>query len=200
MAYGVTSSPGATDFETANNTFAGNNNASNSLLETLNPEIDEIENDELPEDRPFKLATNFDSTKFKFRTMQMKLLESADVLDDQIDRMINLYQEQNKTADLQFGNPCLSTQSDILCCGRIVPDNPMYDKEILNNTSLFLETSRMSGIGQRVPLNIDNLKSYSFSQVKLLFSKGRIQVGSRSLLKKICHYLNWVLQLQVVMS
>ena len=45
--------------------------------------------------------------------MQMKLLESADVLDDQIDRMISLYQDQNKTADLQFGNPCMSTQSDI---------------------------------------------------------------------------------------
>lgn len=177
MAYGVTSSPGATDFETANNTFAGNNNASNSLLETLNPEIDEIENDELPEDRPFKLATNFDSTKFKFRTMQMKLLESADVLDDQIDRMINLYQEQNKTADLQFGNPCLSTQSDILCCGRIVPDNPMYDKEILNNTSLFLETSRMSGIGQRVPLNIDNLKSYSFFPGQIVVFKGKNPSG-----------------------
>ena len=58
----------------------------------------------------------------------MKLLESADVLDDQIDRMISLYQDQNKTA-LQFGNPCMSTQSDILCCGRIVPDNPLYDKK-----------------------------------------------------------------------
>ncbi|RCK66546.1 DNA polymerase alpha subunit B [Candida viswanathii] len=179
MAHGAASSPVGTDYETANNTFAGNTTTatSNSLLETLNPDIDVIENDELPEEKPFRLATNFDASKFKFRTMQMKLLESADVLDDQIDRMIEKYQEQNKTADLQFGNPCLSTQSDILCCGRIVPDSPLYDKEILNSTSLYLETSRMSGIGQRVPLNIDNLASYSSSRARLVVFKGKNPSG-----------------------
>ena len=107
------SSP-TTDYETANNTFVGlttngtpttttaKTTPSNSLLETLNPQIDEITIDQLPEGKTFRLSTNFDASKFKFRTMQMKLLESADVLDDQIDRMISLYQDQNKTADLQF--------------------------------------------------------------------------------------------------
>lgn len=178
LTYEVTSSPGVnTDYETANNTFVGTTTTSNSLLETLNPEVDEIQNDELAEEKPFRLANNFDASKFKFRTMQMKLLESADVLDDQIDRMINLYQDQNKTADLQFGNPCLSTQSEILCCGRIVPDSPLYDKEVLNSTSLYLETSRMSGIGQRVPLNIDNLKSYSFFPGQIVVFKGKNPSG-----------------------
>ncbi|RCK56256.1 DNA polymerase alpha subunit B [Candida viswanathii] len=179
MGHGTASSPVGTDYETANNTFAGNTTTttSNSLLETLNPDIEEIQNDELPEEKPFRLATNFDASKFKFRTMQMKLLESADVLDDQIDRMIEKYQEQNKTADLQFGNPCLSTQSDILCCGRIVPDSPLYDKEFLNSTSLYLETSRMSGIGQRVPLNIDNLPSYSFFPGQIVVFKGKNPSG-----------------------
>ena len=109
--------------------------------------------------------------------MQMKLLESADVLDDQIDRMISLYQDQNKTADLQFGNPCMSTQSDILCCGRIVPDNPLYDKEILNSTSLFLETSRISGIGQRIPLDLSNLSNYSFFPGQIVVLKGKNPSG-----------------------
>ena len=185
-AGGQVSSP-ATDFETANNTFVGLTNTTatsatpsnppNSLLETLNPEIDEIAIDQLPEGKTFRLSTNFDASKFKFRTMQMKLLESADVLDDQIDRMISLYQDQNKTADLQFGNPCMSTQSDILCCGRIVPDNPLYDKEILNSTSLFLETSRISGIGQRVPLDISNLPTYSFFPGQIVVLKGKNPSG-----------------------
>lgn len=186
---GIPVSSPTTDYETANNTFVGlttngtpttttaKTTPSNSLLETLNSQIDEITIDQLPEGKTFRLSTNFDASKFKFRTMQMKLLESADVLDDQIDRMISLYQDQNKTADLQFGNPCMSTQSDILCCGRIVPDNPLYDKEILNSTSLFLETSRISGIGQRIPLDLSNLSNYSFFPGQIVVLKGKNPSG-----------------------
>ena len=71
----------------------------------------------------------------------------------------------------------MSTQSDILCCGRIVPDNPLYDKEILNSTSLFLETSRISGIGQRIPLDLSNLSNYSFFPGQIVVLKGKNPSG-----------------------
>ncbi|KAG7662334.1 GPI8 [[Candida] subhashii] len=175
------------EFVSANNTFEGSSpikaksKESNILLESLNPAIEEIETslDENEGKKQIRLASNFDASKFKFRTMQMKLLESADVLDDQIDHFTSLYQQSNKQSDVQFGNPCLSSQFEILCCGRIVPDSPLYDKEnlSLNSTSLYLETSRISGIGQRVPLDISKIAAYSFFPGQIVILKGRNPSG-----------------------
>ncbi|RLV92656.1 DNA polymerase alpha subunit B [Spathaspora sp. JA1] len=193
------SSP-ASDFATANNTFVAASSPvaptpapvkpSHSLLETLNPTVEEIEGklDDLEEGgkKLFKLGTNFDISKYKFRTMQMKLLEAADVLDDQIDTMMKIYQDSHSDSDLQFGNPCLSSQFDILCCGRIVPDSPLYENNVvLNNTSLYLETSRMQGIGQRVPLDISKLTSYSFFPGQIVVFKGRNPSGKSFIVDEV---------------
>lgn len=148
---------------------------SNTVLECLNPNVDVSEFAESVE-----LAANFDPQKYKFRTMAMKLLESADVLDEQIDTFAEKFLEQLKSSDLQLGNPCMSSQFDIVCCGRIVPDSPFYDSMIfqnLNDKSLFLETSRLGGIGQRIPLDLSNLKEYSFFPGQIVGLKGRNPTG-----------------------
>ncbi|KAI3405858.2 GPI8 [Candida oxycetoniae] len=151
---------------------------SHRLLETLNPHIEEMDGfGKKVEHNPIRITANFDPAKYKFRTMQMKLLESADVLDDQIDTMADLYQKHNQSLDLQFGNPCVSSQFDILCCGRIVPDSPSYDKETLNSSSLFLETSRLSGIGQRVGLDFSALSGYSFFPGQIVVLRGKNPTG-----------------------
>ncbi|CAI5756641.1 unnamed protein product [Candida verbasci] len=185
------SSPVTSEYETANNTFVSSpikkapSKPSHTLLETLNQDIAPIET-ELSEEKQFKLSANFDIEKFKFRTMQMKLLESADVLDDQIDRFAQLYQNSNKDSNLSFGNPCVSSQFDVLCCGRIVPDSPIYDtKEILNSTSLYLETSRVVGIGQRVPLDLSKLTGYSFFQGQIVILKGRNPTGKKFIVDEV---------------
>lgn len=148
---------------------------SNTMLECLNPNVQVSEFVETVE-----LAANFDPQKYKFRTMAMKLLESADVLDEQIDTFAEQFQEQLKNSDFHLGNPCMSSQMDIWCCGRIVPDSPFYDSMILqnlNDKSLFLETSRLGGIGQRVPLDLLNLREYSFFPGQIVGLKGRNPTG-----------------------
>lgn len=200
----VESSPGS--YETANNTFQSSplkkdavnrgpsQQQSNTVIETLNPHIEEstgytqLDEDASTAIKPFKLAANIDPAKYKFRTMAMKLLESADVLDDQIDSVAQLYQEANETKDVHFGNPCLSSQFDILCSGRIVPDSPSYDKLAnfdLNSTSLYLETSRMSGIGQRIPLDLSNLKGYSLFSGQIVILKGRNPTGRSFIVQEV---------------
>lgn len=148
---------------------------SNTMLECLNPNVIVSEFAETVE-----LAANFDPQKYKFRTMAMKLLESADVLDEQIDTFSEQFQELLKNSDLELGNPCMSSQFDIVCCGRIVPDSPFYDSMVfqnLNDKSLFLETSRLGGIGQRIPLDLLNLKEYSFFPGQIVGLKGRNPTG-----------------------
>lgn len=151
------------------------NEASNTVLETLNPDV---EVGELSTN--VQLTANFDPEKFRFRTMAMKLLESADVLDDQIDLFSQQLLAQYKDKDIHLGNPCMSSQFDIVCCGRIVPDSPFYDSMILlnlNDKSLFLETSRLGGIGQRIPLDLSNLDEYSFFQGQVVGLRGRNPTG-----------------------
>lgn len=201
----IESSPGS--YETANNTFQSSplkkdplvnrlasQQESNTVIETLNPHIEEsagftqVDEDASTSIKPFKLASNIDPAKYKFRTMAMKLLESADVLDDQIDSVAQMYQEANESKDIQFGNPCLSSQFDILCSGRIVPDSPTYDKLAnfdLNSTSLYLETSRMSGIGQRIPLDLTNLKGYSLFSGQIVILKGRNPTGRSFIVQQV---------------
>lgn len=178
------SSPIAGEYATANNTFQSPTPSaapaaapSNSIIETLNPAVEdtlgfiELEEDASTAMKPFKLVANFDPAKYKFRTMSMKLLESADVLDEQIDSLSQLIQESDKS--IEFGNPCLSSQFAIHCCGRIVPESPVYDSNhILNATALFLETSRFGGIGQRVPLDLSNLQEYSLFPGQIVCLRG----------------------------
>lgn len=168
------------EFQTAKQYTSPSKPDSHTILETLNSDI--VVNG----GGKVQLASNFDGAKFKFRTMAMKLLESADMLDDQIDNMAQLFQDANK--DIVLGNPCLSSQFDIHCCGRIVPDSPLYDKLLLqdlNATSLFLETSRLSGIGQRVPLDLSSLKLYSFFPGQIVCLKGRNPSGSLFIVEQV---------------
>lgn len=164
---------------------------SHVIVETLNPHLDGLPGLDTDQEKPYTLASNFDASKYRFRTMSMKLLESADVLDDQIDTMAQLYQEslksdQEKEDDIKFGNPCLSSQFDIYCCGRIVPDSPSHNAgTALNSTSLYLETSRMSGIGQRIPLDLGLVAGYSLFPGQIVVLKGRNPTGKKFLVQEI---------------
>lgn len=147
----------------------------NTILETLNHHIEL--GDSATE---VHLSANFDAEKYKFRTMARKLLESADVLDEQIDNFSQQFLEMYKDKDIQLGNPCMSSQFDIVCCGRMVPDSPHYDSMILqslNDKSLFLETSRLGGIGQRIPLDLSSLPEFSLFPGQIVGFRGRNPTG-----------------------
>lgn len=148
---------------------------SDTVVESLNPSVYVEQWAE-----SVQIVANFDPEKFKFRTMAMKLLESADVLDEQIDTVSLQLLELYKNKDIQLGNPCMSSQLDIVCCGRIVPDSPLYDSMqtlSLNDKSLFLETSRFGGIGQRIPLDLSILKEFSFFPGQIVGLRGRNPTG-----------------------
>lgn len=156
--------------------------AENEVLECLNPQVDPVDSGTA------QLAANFDAEKYNYRTMAMKLLESADVLDDQIDTFSLLFSDFLKSKDLSLGNPCMNSQSDIACCGRIVPDSPTYDPQAsLNDKLLFLETLRLGGIGQRVPLDLSALPEYAFFPGQIVGLKGRNPTGSAFVVHEVLH-------------
>ncbi|GME83929.1 unnamed protein product [Ambrosiozyma monospora] len=116
---------------------------------------------------------NFNPHKYKFRTMNMKLLEVADYLDDQINTIARVILDHYKFDPNDFGNPTVQSQSEILTVGRIVPDSPLTEFDAtLNSSSLFLETSRSGGIGQRVPLDLSSFSDYSLFPGQIACFKG----------------------------
>ncbi|ODV94000.1 hypothetical protein PACTADRAFT_45774 [Pachysolen tannophilus NRRL Y-2460] len=163
---------------------SGNNG---KIIETLNADIEPSKGLDLENgDKFFKIIANFDSKKFKFKTMRQKLLESADVLDDQIDSFANIIQQHYQFDSFVFGNPAIASQNEIVAIGRIVPDSPLIPQDaILNSDSLYLETSRLNGIGQRVPLNLKNIENYSFFLGQIVCLKGLNPTGESFVVKEI---------------
>lgn len=173
---------------------------SHTVLETLNESVGVSEGYvQLHEDastaiKPFLIVANYEAAKYKFRTMQMKLLESADVLDEQIDTVTQLFQDANKSADgeaIQISNPCLPSQFEVYTCGRIVPDSPAYTlNHSLNKSSLYLETSRFTGIGQRIPLDLTHISGYSFFPGQIVVVKGKNPSGSTFVVSEVLQLPN----------
>ncbi|KAH7336988.1 DNA polymerase alpha/epsilon subunit B-domain-containing protein [Rhizoctonia solani] len=90
---------------------------------------------------------------YSYRYMHEKIHDRAASLDDQIDEMADLVRKHYQLPEL--GDPSTVTQDEIVVVGRIVSDG---DTKI-GESSIFLESSRMMGMGARTQLELDpNLK------------------------------------------
>ncbi|KAH3679365.1 hypothetical protein WICMUC_001046 [Wickerhamomyces mucosus] len=146
---------------------------SGEIIESLNDDIITINS--LTETNPIKLIANFDKAKYSFRSMRTKLLESADVLDEQIEHFITIFQEHYK---ILISNPSVISQDEIYTVGRIVGDNPNIPiTDPLNSQSLSLETSRLLGVGKRIPLDLSKLSNFQIFQGQIICCKGKNPSG-----------------------
>lgn len=174
----------SSDYESTPSGVRGvrNTKQSGSILETLNSEViseSKLAASEEKEGGKLRLIANFDPAKYKFRTMNQKLLEVADYLDDQVDRAAQTVLKHYKFDQAEFGNPNIQSQAEILAVGRIVPDSPLteYDAD-LNSDSLFLEASRSGGIGERVRLDLAALDEYSLFPGQIVCFRGLNPTGT----------------------
>lgn len=142
----------------------------------------------MPEDITFEVKPRIqvinDQEKYKFRTMRQNLVECSDLLDDQIDQFLKLIKESFSLADSEFGDPAVQSQADIYAVGRIVPDSPQADG-FLNPESLSLETSRISGIGKRIRLNLEHIQETSLFCGQIVALKGKNANGDYFLVEEV---------------
>lgn len=135
-------------------------NGNVKIVKTFNDSINSKET--TISNKNFKIIGDFTPQKYNYKTMNLKLLEIADYIDDRITSFQNLFINSNLITSDQLGNPSLQSQSEIYTIGRIVPDSPDATSN-LNIHSLYLETSRSLGFGYRVPLDFSKLNSNSNS-------------------------------------
>ncbi|KAK4210809.1 DNA polymerase [Rhypophila decipiens] len=122
-----------------------------------------------------KLTAASDQKKLGYRPLAMKLSEASEVLDDRIDDFMYLVMEHHNLEESAFGSAAMQSTTEIVAVGRIASDSP---EGKLNAASLVLETSRRTGGGWRVPLNLEKLPSYQFFPGQIVAFKGINTSGS----------------------
>ncbi|EAW13154.1 DNA-directed DNA polymerase alpha subunit POL12 [Aspergillus clavatus NRRL 1] len=152
-------------------------------LETLNAHLS------MPEDLmvPFSEArirptANTDLKKFGYKPMAMRVAEASEILDDRIDEFTEMYEKQYETGDISFGSAATQSTSEIIAVGRVASDS-LEGK--LNTASLVLETSRRTGAGLRVPLNLDSIPSANFFPGQIVALRGINASGNYFTVKEV---------------
>jgi DNA polymerase alpha subunit B len=112
----------------------------------------------------------------------MKLSEASEILDDRIDDFMAVVQDYHKLDDLAFGSAASQSTTEVVAVGRIASDS-MEGK--LNAASLVLETARRTGMGLRVPLKMDKIRSWSFFPGQIVALRGRNATGNEFVVNEV---------------
>ncbi|PWY66118.1 DNA polymerase [Aspergillus heteromorphus CBS 117.55] len=152
-------------------------------IETINSHLSQVETPMAPyPEARIRPTANTDLKKFGYKPMAMRLSEASEILDDRIDEFTALFQKQYETDEITFGSAATQSTSEIVAVGRIASDS-MEGK--LNTASLVLETSRRTGAGLRVPLNLESVPSANFFPGQIVALRGINASGNYFSVKEI---------------
>lgn len=153
------------------------------IIETLNAHLSMPETLMAPfSEARIKPTANTDLKKFGYKPMAMRVSEASEILDDRIDEFTEIYQKEYETDDVNFGSAAIQSTSEIIAVGRIASDS-LEGK--LNPASLVLETSRRTGAGLRVPLNLDSIPSANFFPGQIVALRGINASGNYFSVKEV---------------
>ncbi|KAH8177218.1 DNA polymerase alpha/epsilon subunit B domain-containing protein [Sarocladium implicatum] len=163
--------------------FADRANAGD-VLEILNNQLPAADAPMAPFPEPrVKLTAASDVKKMAYKPLAMKLSEASEVLDDRIDDFTNLVQQFHSLDDSAFGSAANQGTTEIVAVGRIASDSPEGGK--LNAASVVLEASRRTGMGFRVPLKMDKIRSWSFFPGQVVALKGTNATGNEFVVSEV---------------
>lgn len=154
------------------------------LMEVLNEHLEPAQ----PPIAPFgesriKLTAASDQKKLSYKTLAMKSSEASEILDDRIDEFLILVRDYYKIDEDEFGNAASQSTAEIVAVGRIASDSA---EGKLNAASLVLETSRRTGNGRRISLNLGGLKGcYQFFPGQIVALKGINSSGQEFLVREV---------------
>ncbi|KAH8664143.1 DNA polymerase subunit alpha B [Xylariales sp. PMI_506] len=154
-------------------------------------EVVEVLNDHLkPADPPIapysesriKLAAASDQKKLAYKPLAMKTSEASEILDDRIDEFMRLVKDHYQLEETAFGSAASQSTSEIYAVGRIASDSA---EGKLNSASVVLETSRRTGGGRRIPLNLKKLPGYQLFPGQIVAFKGTNTSGSEFVVNEV---------------
>ncbi|KAI1391250.1 DNA polymerase alpha, subunit B [Hypoxylon trugodes] len=164
-----------------------------SFNDRLNPgEVVEVLNEHLKPPEPLivpfaesriKLTAASDQKKLGYKTLAMKSSEASEILDDRIDEFLGLVRDHHNIDEDEFGSAASQSTTEIVAVGRIASDS-LEGK--LNAASLVLETSRRTGGGRRIPLNLQGLNGrYQFFPGQIVAFRGINSSGNEFVVREV---------------
>lgn len=129
-----------------------------------------------------KLTAASDQKKMAYRPLAMKLSEASEILDDRIDDFAALVQAHHGLDDGELDSAARQSASPVVAVGRIASDSA---EGRLNAASLVLETSRRTGMGLRVPLNMDAVAGWSFFPGQMVALRGSNAQGGEFVVAQV---------------
>ncbi|KFA65691.1 hypothetical protein S40285_04806 [Stachybotrys chlorohalonatus IBT 40285] len=182
---GFTSSPAPGMKDLGNTPASSFNDRANpgEVILVLNNHLPAAEPPLAPYPEPrVKLSLASEMKKLAYKPLAMKLSEASETLDDRIDEFLATAQEHHGLDDSAFGNAASQNTSEMVAVGRIASDSPAGK---LNPASLVLETSRRTGMGFRVPLNMDKIRAWSFFPGQVVALRGSNSSGKEFIVNEI---------------
>ncbi|OTB05871.1 hypothetical protein M426DRAFT_319559 [Hypoxylon sp. CI-4A] len=154
------------------------------ILEILNEHLKAPEHPIAPYPEPrIKLNAASDMRKLGYKTLAMKSSEASEILDDRIDEFLALVRDHKKIDDSEFGSAASQSTTEIVAVGRIASDS---SEGKLNAASLVLETSRRTGGGLRIPLNLQKLVGqYQFFPGQIVAFRGINSSGNEFVVQEV---------------
>ncbi|KAH9910106.1 DNA polymerase alpha/epsilon subunit B [Xylariomycetidae sp. FL2044] len=130
-----------------------------------------------------KLTAASDQKKLGYKTLAMKASEASEILDDRIDEFMTLVKDHYHIDDAEFGSAASQSTTDVVAVGRIASDST---EGKLNAASLVLETSRRTGAGRRIPLNLQKLNGrYQFFPGQIVAFRGINSSGHEFIVEEV---------------
>lgn len=130
-----------------------------------------------------KLTAASDQKKLAYKTMAMKLSEASEILDERIENFMDVVKEHHRLDEDAFGSAAAQGTTEIVAVGRIASDSP---EGRLNIASLVLETSRRTGSGRRVPLDLKKLNGrFQFFPGQIVAFKGTNTKGDEFIVSQV---------------
>ncbi|KAI1477245.1 DNA polymerase alpha, subunit B [Daldinia eschscholtzii] len=170
-----------------------NVSSATSFNDRQNPgEVIEVLNDHLKPPEPpvvpysesrIKLTAASDMKKLGYKTLAMKSSEASEILDDRIDEFMGLIRDHQNIEESEFGSAASQSTTEIIAVGRIASDS---SEGKLNAASVVLETSRRTGGGRRIPLNLQKLNDrYQFFPGQIVAFRGINSSGNEFVVREV---------------
>ncbi|KAM3583242.1 DNA-directed DNA polymerase alpha subunit pol12 [Umbelopsis sp. WA50703] len=140
----------------------------NKVEESLNGHLDKMPN--LSDDfgnQPRCEISLAQKQTVRYRYMFEKISERAEILDDLIEHFADVIKKHHSIEE--FANPTRANQSNIMAVGRICCEDSAGK---LNEQSVMLETSRYTGMGKRVKLQLGELPAFSLFPGQIVALEG----------------------------
>lgn len=109
--------------------------------------------------------------------------ESTSTLSKKLDAQLST--KERIFEKYELADPTVQSQSAIFCVGRIVNDSVTEPEPTFEKSNLALETSRKTGIGRRIKIDVNNLKNGDLYLGQVVLCKGRNVTGEEFIIDDI---------------